>query len=156
MSADFFVSYKEVESILLKICNEIDDSGFLPDVIVAVNKNSSFPAIMISNYFDIPIVTIDIKNDEGKKESLSLAEDAYYGRKVLVVSDVCSTGNTFESLYDLWDSHLYGLDDSERWYNNTCFSSIHVRDGIEFFIDYKGDDITDDVDVIYPWEEWWL
>ena len=157
MTGVLLLENSDVVRIAEKICVSIDDSGFLPDLVVGVGKGGAVPGVMISNYFDVPYINVSWsrKNSDSNESNCWLPEDAYNGKQILVVDDICRTGSTLEEICEDWDSSIRGLPDFEKWYDNVRFATLHAAENVEFTVDYVGEYVTDYEDIEYPWECWW-
>ncbi len=71
-------------------------------------------------------------------------------KRVLIVDDICDTGETFKKLKDELSKELPNLE--------VKFASLHYNTPAIFKPDWYGTLINkeiDDVWLVYPWEDWW-
>jgi len=73
------LSNKDIQGFVAKICRDITNSGWRPDYIVGLVRGGMTPAVMISQYFDIPMWGLKVSlRDDGETESNCwMAEDAF-------------------------------------------------------------------------------
>lgn len=72
------INQHELNCLVSKICRDILLSGWRPDYIVGITRGGLIPAVMISQYLNIPMHTLEVSlRDGGEQESnLWMAEDA--------------------------------------------------------------------------------
>lgn len=151
-------------SLVHKLCRDITLSEFRPDYIVGITRGGLIPAIMVSQYFDIPMeaLKISLRDQESCESNLWMAEDAYNDKKILVVDDINDTGNTINWLMEDWQSGCYPDDDrwNHVWNNNVrflvLFDNLSSKSNVK--MDYVGAEVNkkeNDVWIDFPWEDWW-
>lgn len=91
-----------------------------------------------------------------------MAEDAYEGKKILVVDDINDTGATFNWIMEDWPSGCFPDDDKwpTVWNNNVRFAVIvdNLASKCNAKMDYAGMEVNKaekDVWIEFPYEEWW-
>jgi hypoxanthine phosphoribosyltransferase len=73
------IKQHEFNGLVAKLCRDIVISGWRPDYIVGITRGGLIPAIMISQYLDIPMHTLSVSlrdSDTGPESNLWMAEDA--------------------------------------------------------------------------------
>jgi uncharacterized protein len=72
------INQHELNCLVSKICRDILLSGWRPDYIVGITRGGLIPAVMISQYLNIPMHTLEVSlRDGGEQESnLWMASDA--------------------------------------------------------------------------------
>lgn len=72
------ISQSELNGLVNKICRDILVSDWRPDYIVGITRGGLVPAVMISQYLNIPMHTLNVSlRDGGEPESnLWMSEDA--------------------------------------------------------------------------------
>ena len=60
MDEKFYVSYNTVHKLIKKLAQKIEDSGFDPDVIVAIGSGGFIPARIIKTFINRPIFAVGI------------------------------------------------------------------------------------------------
>jgi hypoxanthine phosphoribosyltransferase len=90
------ISNEQYKGLVNKICRDIVKSDWRPDYIVGLTRGGLLPAVMISQYFDIKMNSLDISLRDGGDcvTNCGMAEDAYEGKNILVVDDINDTGAT--------------------------------------------------------------
>ena len=150
------LSYKDIESYTLEICRQIQHSGWQPQRVVGISRGGLLPAVLASQWFDIPMVPLNVSlRDSGECESNTwLAEDAQAGMKTLVIDDINDTGATFAWIKQDWQTSVYNPID----WNNVKFASIVDNQASSFVSSFTGLEINKVQDlqwIKFPWEEFW-
>ena len=78
------------------ICEKIDADEFKPDVIVGISRGGLIPGVMISHKLNIPFKPVHASTRDFPhwENYLPKPNDS----KVLIVDDICDSGETFERL----------------------------------------------------------
>jgi len=87
------ITWHDYHSDIEKLIKIIEDSGFVPKVILTFPKGGLIPATIISHHFDEADILFDRKDLEIYDSSFD----------VLVLDDLCDTGNTFLKNYEYFD-----------------------------------------------------
>ncbi len=109
------ITYNQFQSLVSKICRDIVISEWRPDIVVGVAPGGLFPAVMISNYFRVPLVTLnrDTTHAELAEQSLGYVPteqqlvinsqvDPSYRKNILLVDDINNSGKLFNWVQDDW------------------------------------------------------
>ena len=173
------VSWREFQGLVGKICRDITNSGWRPDYVVGITRGGLLPAVMISQYFNIPCEALKVSlRDHGgenpTESNLWMAEDAFgydnydpmasgNGRKkILIVDDINDTGATVNWILEDWPSGC--LPDHENWKtvfgHNVRFATVfdNVASNAKIAMSYTGEEINKaerDVWIDFPFEDWW-
>lgn len=170
------IKQREFNGLVAKICRDITSSNWRPDYIVGITRGGLLPAVMISQYFNIPCETLKISLRDGSKceSNLWMAEDAFgyqdYDpmasgdgkKKILIVDDINDQGSTLNWLMEDWQSSC--LPDNEQWNtvwnHNVRFAVIvdNLSSKCTTKMDYAGMEVNKaekDVWIEFPYEEWW-
>lgn len=72
------INQHELNSLVAKICRDILLSDWRPDYIVGITRGGLIPAVMISQYLNIPMHTlgVSLRDQLGAESNLWMAEDA--------------------------------------------------------------------------------
>jgi xanthine phosphoribosyltransferase len=170
------IKFKEYKLLVNGICRKIQVSGWKPDYVVGITRGGLLPAVMISQYFNIPCETLKIQlRDGGESESnLWMAEDAFGhtvydpmasgdGKKhILVVDDINDQGSTLNWLINDWPSGCFPDDArwKDVWNQNVKFAVVidNLASQCCVAMDFCGEEINkaeQDVWIEFPYEEWW-
>ena len=158
------ISWEEHKSLVNDICRQIIISKWVPEIIVGLTRGGLLPAVMISHYFDTQMNALDISLRDHKQcvSNCGLAEDAFNGKRILIVDDINDGGATLEWIVNDWQSSC--RPDNETWanvWNNTVkFATIvdNLSSDFEYKIDYTGMEINkrfNPVWIDFPYENWW-
>jgi len=169
------INYNDYKLLVSGICRNIMLSNWRPDYIVGITRGGLLPAVMISQWLNVPMKSLDVSlRDSGELVSnLGMAEDAFgydpmssgNGRKkILIVDDINDTGATFNWIMEDWRSGCFPNDkqwNDEIWNHNVKFASIvdNLASKCNVKMDFVGMEINkaeNDVWVEFPYEDWWV
>lgn len=102
MTKKRFLSFNDHQNQLAKIHRQMANDEYKPDVIVGIVRGGLIPAVGISHYYDVPLYTInvsfrDTKIQGGLEQLFGLLDE---GKKVLLVDDICDSGETLHHIYE--------------------------------------------------------
>ena len=168
MTAKRKVSWSEFQGLVGKICRDIANSDWRPDYIVGITRGGLLPAVMISQYFDIPCETLKVSlRDHGgenpTESNLWMAEDAFEGKNILIVDDINDTGATINWIINDWPNSCYPNDprwQDDVWNVNVRFATVfdNLASDALLRMDYVSEEINKEETPIwieFPFEEWW-
>lgn len=172
---------KNVESWVHTILRDMN--GWRPDYVVGITRGGLTPALLISNYLDIPMHTLKVtfrEGDEYNESNCWMAEDAFgyvtkedrgdtvvwsdieKRKNILIVDDINDTGRTIQWIKDDWQSScIPSAEDlwNGVWNANVRFAVLINNEASEFTeVDYAGLLINKNEKpqwAVFPWEEWW-
>lgn len=169
-----------IDAYVSKICRDISTSGWKPDYIVGLTRGGLVPAVMMSQWFNVPMETLKVSlRDGGETESNCwMSEDAFgyvqieeqqllksrwdikKRKNILIVDDINDTGATLEWIKKDWQSTCLPGEEtwSTIWNNNVRFAVIVENLSSSISTDYSAIEINKsekDVWVDFPWEYWW-
>jgi xanthine phosphoribosyltransferase len=174
---------KEFKGIVSKMCRKIATNQWQPDYVVGITRGGLLPAVMISQYFNIPCNTLNVSLRDGIEceSNLWMAEDAFgYVNKedrvytegdasslnnrknILIVDDINDSGATLNWIKQDWPGGCF--PDNAKWEtvwgNNVRVAVLYDNESSKCTIPigYSAETINKFNDpqwVVFPWEEWW-
>ena len=158
-----YITQDEINRACLDIVSKMYRDNYRPDYIVGITRGGLWPAIMLSHYLDIPMHTLDVRlrdADHGPEHNAWMPEDAFSGKKILVVDDINDTGATFNWIQKDWPEGCH--PDHEKWLdvwgNTVRFAALIDNLPSEATVDYSSIEINKDENpewIVFPYEEWW-
>jgi hypoxanthine phosphoribosyltransferase len=157
-------SDSQIKGLVHDIIRAMLVDGWRPDYIVGLTRGGLVAANMISQYLDIPLECLKVSlrdSEHGPESNLWMAEDAFGGKKILVVDDINDSGATLNWIRQDWPSGCIPADKRWEtiWGDNVRFAVLVDNQASKFHeIDYAGVEINkaeDDSWIVFPWEEWW-
>lgn len=79
------------------------------DYIVGLTRGGLMPAQELSHLMNIPMVAIQYSSKEGQGDNKNHANELpnIEGKSILLVDDICDSGNTLKELHDIYESKGY-------------------------------------------------
>ena len=172
------ITQREVTGLVGKICRGLATGTWRPDYIVGITRGGLIPAVMISQYFNIPLHTLNVSlrdSEIGPESNLWMAEDALGPlskdravdsdtafKNILIVDDINDQGTTLNWIMKDWPSGCFSDDPAwdEVWNNNVKFAVLvdNLASKCDVKMDFVGMEVNkaeNDVWIDFPWEDWW-
>lgn len=158
-----YYSWKDVQGAVLEIARQMSEQNWKPDYIVGITRGGLVPANLLSQYTGIKMNSLDVSLRDGGDtvSNLGMAEDAFNGKKILIVDDINDQGSTINWIRQDWPSGCFPNDAkwNHIWSNNVRFAVLTNNWGSQFKdVDYYVWDVDkrqEDCWLVYPWEEFW-
>jgi len=142
------VSWDDVQSLAEEIARQIQESGYMPDVIVAVSRGGFDPARILCDQLGIKrLASLQIEYYRDINESSSNPEIVFPlntevpDKSILIVDDVSDTGDSLRVARD----HVL-----ERGASEVRVATLHVKPWTKFRPDFSASVVESWI--IYPWE----
>ena len=176
------LSHADVEKMTMDIIRQITLSGYKPDYVVGITRGGLLPALLISQYFNVPTETLRVSlRDHTQQESNTwMAEDAFgylsaelqqtemsrwdvnRRKNILIVDDINDTGETIKWIKSDWESSCFPNEKhawKSVWNHNVRFATLVNNEASNFKdIDYSSLTVNkaeQDCWIQFPWEDWW-
>lgn len=146
--------HREIEVLTQDICTEIEADKWVPDIIAGIGRGGLLPGVMISHYFDAPFYALNWSTRDHTRqvsESALVEEITESGLNVLIVDDICDTGETLDGMIKDWQGQVHEELDLG---GQIRIATLHFRRSCSFEVDYIGEFIEDEW-IVYPFEAWW-
>jgi len=144
MTKKAYYTWQQVQNMVQDILRQTRDKQF--DAVVGLTRGGLTPAVLVSQYLDIPMHTLKISlRDHQEQESLAVL-DKLSNQKVLVIDDINDTGATINYIKENWTL------------NNLTYAVLINNEASDADVDYSSVDINkreNDVWIVFPWEDWW-
>lgn len=162
------LSYNDVEKSCQTILREMHSVNFMPDYVVGITRGGLLPAVLISQYLEVPMYALKVTLRDGIEQDCDhncwMPEDALGSEtnpiNILIVDDINDSGATIKWIKDDWQSGC--LPDDPRWnqvwHNNVKFATVVHNLSSTQEVDFWNIEVNKaekDVWVEFPYEEWW-
>ena len=159
-----YLTQDEIKNSCLEIARQLFKDEWHPDYIVGITRGGLWSSVMLSHFLGINMFTLDVRLRDGNELSFEsntwMANDAYKGKKILIVDDINDTGETLQWIVDDWTKTVWESDAKwqEVWHKSVRFACTVDNLPSKFEIDYSGIEINKEEDpawIVFPHEGWW-
>ena len=142
-------SIDEMHVAIIRIIEQMNDSNWMPEIILSINRGGCIPGIYLSHKIEIPHKVIDIQlRDNSVSPNFSVLNDCLTKyQKLLIVDDINDSGNTLKLIKD------HPVENKSEIRFAALINNIKSK----IKIDYQGQQIDkskNPVWYIFPWEKW--
>lgn len=156
-----FLSHEEVQGQVNNIIRHLQKRQIHPAAIVGITRGGLTPAVMMSHYYNCPLLTLDYSlrdregaelNDAATQQVLERIEPLIDRRHVVIVDDINDSGETLAGVKDLFRDMFF----SDA---NIVYATLLEKTTSKFDCDFYGELLMDEQCndwIVFPWEDWWL
>jgi xanthine phosphoribosyltransferase len=160
-----YYSWRDVERQTQEILRQIQQDAWRPDYVVGLTRGGLVPANLISQYLSVPMecLKVSLRDDNnGPESNLWMAEDAFEGKRILIVDDINDSGATLNWIREDWMSGCLPNhpDWNDVWGENVRVATLVDNEASksELTVGYSAVDLNkaeEDSWIVFPWEDWW-
>ena len=148
MSNKLWYGWEEMRRDVNSLCREITLDKFDPNVIVGLSRGGLTPGVMMSHWMKKPFKSIKaaLRDHPEWEDYLPRKTD----KQVLIVDDVCDSGETFQRISNFIKERSDGVDVrfAVLYWNNECNFTPH------YYVNSIAKD-SENIWIHFPWESWW-
>jgi len=146
------LSWEDVYSHMVKLCERILESRWKPDIIIAIARGGLVPAMVISDVLNVKdILVIQLEHWPAPGTTLpevkirhDIPSEDLSGKRILIVDDVADTGDTLKFAKELVEKRFRDVD--------VRTAALHVKVGKAKFIpDFSALNVDPGLWIVYPW-----
>jgi xanthine phosphoribosyltransferase len=161
-----YYTWRDVERQTQEILRQLQQAAWRPDYVVGLTRGGLVPANLISQYLSVPMecLKVSLRDDASQPESnLWMSEDAFEGKKILIVDDINDSGATLNWIKQDWQDSCFPSDprwNEKIWSNNVRVAVLcdNESSASELTVSYSAVDLNkaeEDCWIVFPWEDWW-
>lgn len=166
-----YYNWSQIEGAVLDIARQMQKDHWRPDYIVGITRGGAIPAVLLSQYLNIPMHPLEVSLRDGgqcvsdcgmaEDAASSLLEEGSNFKNILVVDDINDSGSTIEWIKKDWQSSClpYDTDWPHVWNNNVRFAvltnNMASKETVNYYC-WEVNKAEEDCWLVYPWEEFWL
>jgi hypoxanthine phosphoribosyltransferase len=159
-----YVNWSDVERQTQEIIRQMYLDEFHPDYVVGITRGGLIPANLISQYLEVPMHTlkVSLRDDDQCETNAWMAEDAFAGKKILIVDDINDSGATLNWIRQDWQGSNLPNDTAwaQIWGGNVRVAVLYDNQSShnEIEVTYSAEQVNKFETpqwIVFPWEEWW-
>lgn len=177
-----YYNWQDVQGACLDIARQINNENFKPDYIVGITRGGLVPALLLSQYLNVKMHTLNVSlrdNIDNCESNTWMAEDAYgyvskesrayehltydtkIAKNILIVDDINDQGSTINWIKNDWQNSCLPHEDrwDYVWNNNVKFATLTNNLSSKEFVDYSAWEVNkaeENCWLVYPWEDFWF
>ena len=139
------------------VAQKLIKSKWKPDVVIGILRGGIVPAIYLSHKFNVPLVAVEWSTRDkavGRVINASLVSHLIVDKKLLLVDDICDSGDTFDQILNSIENAYY--QSTRHGSLNIKTMCLHYNIGQQKFEpDYwhkEMDKTKENYWIEYPWE----
>ena len=139
-----YVSFQKVKQNLIEINIKIDQSKWIPDIILSVNRGGCVPGVFLSHMRDLDHEVLSFKNIININNDI-IKKIMSNHLSILIIDDINDTGNTLADIKKKFNGY----------FKNIKFAVLINNKSSSFEVDYYGSEIDKNIDnswIVFPWE----
>ena len=139
-----YLSFQKVKQNLIEIDLKIDQSKWIPDIVLSVNRGGCVPGVFLSHMRDLDHEVLSFKNIKIIKNDI-IKKIMIDNSSILIIDDINDTGNTLADIKKKFN----------RFIKNIKFAVLINNKSSLFEVDYYGSEIDKNIDnswIVFPWE----
>ena len=142
-------TWQDIEHQTQEILRQLQRDAWRPDYVVGLTRGGLVPANLISQYLECPMecLKVSLRDDASQPESnLWMAQDAYEGKKILIVDDINDSGATLNWIKEDWQSSCFPTEPQWNlvWGNNVRVAVLcdNESSASKLNVDYSAIDLN--------------
>lgn len=148
-------SHTDLVNALSDITQQINQSGFKPQLIIGPGRGAYIPGVMLSHYYGCAFEGFRWQTRDGNcqdNKTLQHIISKYQKHEILCVDDINDTGTTLLSIQSVLQQHIPEFEQKVKFC--TIFSKNTSRfQNLDYYsVEMYADDHRW---IIFPYEEWW-
>jgi hypoxanthine phosphoribosyltransferase len=175
-----FYSWEMIEGAVVDLARQLQLSNWRPDYVVGITRGGLVPAVLLSQYLDVPMHTLKVSlrdSTSSPESNLWMAEDAFgyvpestpnetrvdpaYRKNILIVDDINDSGATIAWIKEDWKSGCLPNHPVWKtiWGHNvrvaTLTNNLSSNEDVDYSV-WEVNKAEEDCWLVYPWEDYWL
>lgn len=164
MTPKTYLTWHDVEKHVNNLAVQLFRDNWKPDYIVGIHSGGSIPAVMLGKMLGIKTYSLDVRlrdgDGDGPESNAWMAEDAYNGKKILIVDDINDSGATINWIKNDWPASAYPMDPqwNDIWGDSVRVAVMINNEASAADINYCAkaiNKVENDEWIVFPWEDFW-
>lgn len=138
-----YYSWENFQNDILAINSKMYSDSWMPDCIIGIKRGGLVPAVSLSHLLGVPMYSVVYQQRDGSNTlNISELSELPANSKILIVDDICDTGETFKKIQTIKFSNMRFC---------CLFYNIRQKININYFA-RKIDRDKDNSWIVFPWE----
>ena len=140
-----YVPFLKVKEDLKNIDSKIDQSSWIPDIIISINRGGCIPGIFISHMRGLNHEVLTLNKQLNDFSDEFIKKIMVSNSSILIFDDINDTGDTLSKIKNKFKD--YNID--------LRFAVLINNKSSSFKVDYYGSEIDKKIDnswIVFPWE----
>ena len=152
-----YIDFNETKGLVGSIIHGMQKIDWRPDTVIGITRGGLLPAVMVSQYYDCKMLTLDYSlRDRDDAQSFDATETeavttAELTGNVLIIDDINDSGETLAAIKSF-------IDDTLMFPKNFRYAALLEKGTSKFDCDFWGELLMDEAGndwIVFPYEEWW-
>ena len=140
-----YVSFQKFKQNLIEIDLKIDQSKWIPDIVLSVNRGGCVPGVFLSYMRGLDHEVLSFKNIKIINNDI-IKKIMIDNSSILIIDDINDTGNTLAKIKKELNLYIKKIK----------FAVLINNKSSSFEVDYYGSEIDKNIDnrwIVFPWEK---
>tara|TARA_B100000579_G_scaffold287906_1_gene238825 strand:- start:1718 stop:2167 length:450 start_codon:yes stop_codon:yes gene_type:complete len=140
-----YVPFLKVKEYIKNIDSKIDQSSWIPDIIISINRGGCIPGIFISHMRGLNHEVLTLNKQLNDFNDEFIKKIMISNSSILIFDDINDTGDTLSNIKNKFRD--YNID--------LRFAVLINNKSSSFKVDYYGSEIDKKIDnswIVFPWE----
>lgn len=150
-----FITNDDIKNYCGSLVQQMARAEYKPGVIVAPVRGGLAVGVMLSHYFDVPLIALPFSTRDHVNKIVEIRQvvkqSLIVANHVLVVDDINDSGTTLNKIHE-----LYKDEELEHWVK---YAVLLEKGSSKFSANFVAEEIHGEQEqewIVFPYEDWWM